>query len=88
MSAAQEGPYGIGGQVISASALAFASDFVEFYLTPAGATTVTVQDLANTTFPNEQWQIIGPGLNTGVQMPTIFRRISLFRMGVSETSTS
>ena len=66
LSAAQEGPYGIGGQVISASALAFASDFVEFYLTPAGATTVTVQDLANTNFPNEQWQIIGPGLNTGL----------------------
>jgi len=67
LTAAQEGLYGVGGQVISAAPLSFASDFVDFYLTPAGATTVTVQDLANTNFPNEQWQIIGPGLNTGVE---------------------
>lgn len=66
LSASQLSAYGITGNVISPAALDAASDFVEFYLTPAGPTTVTVQDLAGTTFPNEMWEITGPGLSTGL----------------------
>lgn len=66
LTALQAGLQAIGGGVSGTTALSTASDWVEFYLTPADTSTVTVDDLANTHYPSEEWQIVGPGLNTGL----------------------
>jgi len=66
LTAIQATAQSIGGGVVGSTALSTVSDWVEFYLTPADTTTVTVDDLANTHYPNEEWQIVGPGLNTGL----------------------
>jgi len=68
MSALQVGLQGIGGFVDGTTALSFSSDWVEFYVTPAGTnTTVTVDDLAGALYPGEQWEITGPGLSIGAE---------------------
>lgn len=66
LTALQATSQSIGGGVTGSTALNLADDWVEFYLTPSDITTVTVDDLANTHYPNEEWQIVGPGLNTGL----------------------
>ena len=67
LTANQDDAQDVGGNVTSTSALAFLSDWVEFFIAPSTLTTVTVDVLANKlglpSFPDEMFQVVASAPN-------------------------